>query len=792
MNIILSHSFPCGVLLCVAFVILVTIVASDDYYELLGVSKDADGREIRKAFKKLALKYHPDKNKEDQEIYELFVKISRAYEILKDEDSRRKYDLHGDEGLANEFQSRGESQYRSWSYYENFGIYDDDPEIITLSKADFERSVLGASDMWFINFYSPMCSHCHQLAPAWREMARELHGVLRIGAVNCEEEWMLCRQQGIQSYPSLMLYPNKEKYYGDRTTSNLVEHVLRTIPSKLLHLNEANVGQYLANPKYERLAWLVFFCDVISDCPSPKTQLKISAIMENLVNVATVDVFGEPKFSGTLHSGTGVAFFHPGKLLEKSAIEILSLDAHEITKEALKYLPNVSALAANSLKDLKSHLEEADDPPALLLCFMQNADILDIELRKLPFLLDEVEVKMVDCNSQADLCGEFYVHKYPTFIVFKADGRHEVHHDRTTAKDIAAFVRESLSSEVQSLTPEDFNSRILNGDKPWFVDFFAPWCPPCLHLLPEWREASRKVDGVVSFGTVDCTVHRDLCNSHDIRSFPTTILYNRSVPHPYYGQRTAPELIEFIQDFLSPPVLSLTFATFYDLVFEKSTSEIWVVDFYAPWCGPCQQLAPQFRKMSKLLSDVAGVRVARVDCTMHSKVCDSEGVHSYPTIRLYPRDSTRNSNFVTYSGFDRNANSLKAWVLQFLPSRVIELDNNAFYNRIIYNTEPWLIYFYAPWCGHCQMFTPEYETIAHNLSGRLKTGKVNCDITQYVCQQAGIRGYPTVKFYPGSSSMKTPQNTFGRDIHSQEKSAIISYVQSWLEQSEVLYNHDEL
>lgn len=52
-----------------------------------------------------------------------------------------------------------------------------------------------------------MCSHCHELAPAWRRLARELEGVIRMGAVNCEEDWVLCRQEGITVYPSLFVYP---------------------------------------------------------------------------------------------------------------------------------------------------------------------------------------------------------------------------------------------------------------------------------------------------------------------------------------------------------------------------------------------------------------------------------------------------------------------------------------------------------------------------------------------------------------------------------------------------------
>lgn len=52
-----------------------------------------------------------------------------------------------------------------------------------------------------------MCSHCHHLAPIWRRVAKDLEGVVRIGAVNCEDDWNLCRRLGIQSYPTLLYYP---------------------------------------------------------------------------------------------------------------------------------------------------------------------------------------------------------------------------------------------------------------------------------------------------------------------------------------------------------------------------------------------------------------------------------------------------------------------------------------------------------------------------------------------------------------------------------------------------------
>ncbi|HUT33675.1 MAG TPA: molecular chaperone DnaJ [Planctomycetota bacterium] len=75
-------------------------MAKRDYYEVLGVSRDATPEEIRRVFKKLALKYHPDRNPDNRkEAEERFKELAEAYEVLADPDKRRRYDQFGDEGL---------------------------------------------------------------------------------------------------------------------------------------------------------------------------------------------------------------------------------------------------------------------------------------------------------------------------------------------------------------------------------------------------------------------------------------------------------------------------------------------------------------------------------------------------------------------------------------------------------------------------------------------------------------------------------------------------------------------
>ncbi len=103
-----------------------------NFYEVLGVKKDATQDEIKKTYRKLARKWHPDVNPGSKEAEQKFKEISQAYDCLGDEKKRKLYDEFGEEGLQTGFDAGKARQYKQWSQFqqqarsaggESFGRY---------------------------------------------------------------------------------------------------------------------------------------------------------------------------------------------------------------------------------------------------------------------------------------------------------------------------------------------------------------------------------------------------------------------------------------------------------------------------------------------------------------------------------------------------------------------------------------------------------------------------------------------------------------------------------------------
>ena len=126
-----------------------------DYYAELGVSKNASADEIKKAYRKLAFKYHPDQNPGDKAAEEKFKKITAAYDVLGDEEKRRQYDNGGfnpfEQAYGNQTNQSG--TYQQWTgTYQN--TYGDFWSWFTNANAAQQKQEENQADDWYSNYES--------------------------------------------------------------------------------------------------------------------------------------------------------------------------------------------------------------------------------------------------------------------------------------------------------------------------------------------------------------------------------------------------------------------------------------------------------------------------------------------------------------------------------------------------------------------------------------------------------------------------------------------------------------
>jgi curved DNA-binding protein CbpA len=123
-----------------------------DHYKLLKVSNTASLAEIRKSFRYLALKYHPDKNKNSEESKQKFMQIVEAYKVLSDEQARKNYDIATatNTNMDTNYQQVSYAAYdynpaRRWTLSSNsYGIY----SYADIKRRYIQNSLCGNSNMW--------------------------------------------------------------------------------------------------------------------------------------------------------------------------------------------------------------------------------------------------------------------------------------------------------------------------------------------------------------------------------------------------------------------------------------------------------------------------------------------------------------------------------------------------------------------------------------------------------------------------------------------------------------------
>lgn len=179
-----------------------------------------------------------------------------------------------------------------------------------------------------------------------------------------------------------------------------------------------------------------------------------------------------------------------------------------------------------------------------------------------------------------------------------------------------------------------------------------------------------------------------------------------------------------------------------------------LVEFYAPWCGHCKKLAPEFEKLGASFKKAKSVLIGKVDCDEQKDLCSKYGVQGYPTIKWFPKGSLEPKK---YEGA-RTAEALAEFVnseggtnvkIAATPSNVVILSTDNFDDVVLDESKDVLVEFYAPWCGHCKALAPTYEKVATAFKSEdVVIASLDADKYKDLGEKYGISGFPTLKFFP--------------------------------------------
>ncbi|KAI1076048.1 thioredoxin-like protein [Whalleya microplaca] len=202
-------------------------------------------------------------------------------------------------------------------------------------------------------------------------------------------------------------------------------------------------------------------------------------------------------------------------------------------------------------------------------------------------------------------------------------------------------------------------------------------------------------------------------------------------------------------------VLDLIPTNFDDVVLKSGKPTL--VEFFAPWCGHCKNLAPVYEELAQAFSKSKDVQIAKVDADAERALGQKFGVQGFPTLKWFdgksdtPTDYNGGRDLESLTKFITEKTGVKGKKKLELPSQVDMLTDSSF-KETIGGDKDVLVAFTAPWCGHCKNLAPIWETLAEDfaLEPNVVIAKVDAEAenSKKTASDQGVSSYPTIKFFP--------------------------------------------
>ncbi|CAH2239250.1 jg21888 [Pararge aegeria aegeria] len=751
-----------SLLFSLLYLALLSIVnpSSTTYYQILGVSKSASAQEIRQAYKKLAVKLHPDKNPNGEE-QKRFLEITEAYETLKDPEKRHQYDLYGShQSYTRKYDHHSQTEYNNLYYN---GLYHEDPFVKTLSGGNFYAFL--SEGLHFVNFYSPFCPPCQSLADGWKKLAETYNGIIKVGAVNCKYYNSFCyNNMRIGSYPTLLFYPNGKKgnyiyYNGAHTMEALEEFVMKFIRSRV---NVPRVTQVLRNTDRP----VVYVVD--EDSLDDNFVSRLAYQLNYLATVVKANNFREQL---TDNPETTIVFKHRSK-----QEELQSIEENNILQEIVDLLPDVERISLENIKKVRNDLRNGDDTPWVL--FFSKKGVDKLLLHQMLVTLPEMNFGEVDCDVNEELCTSLQVDEAPAWAVLKVGGAYQ----RFFATPTRQKLREAaMANSLHTLSASELQ-KILDGEMSSWVLLVAPYQVSFDHLLDPFTEVCMELaDSGISFGIMSCNLHTDQYCRLVARNQPIVLLQNGTNRHTYNGHAKTNEMLQFIQLIRESSELEITEERVLEIMDVSNREHVWLVAYLPGTCGRvCDELKHEFRRIATRLRPIDSLRVAVLACTNQAGgFC--KNIRS-PTARLYLVGSKQ--FYTTNLAQMSQAPYIMEWALDII-DEIVKLNWQTFSKTVIAEElnpsrgkKPWLVYFHSPRCYHCYERYPDFAILSIHLSKSINFGKVNCLSDRSLCQHEHITSYPSIRLYLNRNQHNTASRVVA--LHPKEYTALLQEIRPHL------------
>ncbi|KAJ3610539.1 hypothetical protein NHX12_022631 [Muraenolepis orangiensis] len=221
-----------------------------------------------------------------------------------------------------------------------------------------------------------------------------------------------------------------------------------------------------------------------------------------------------------------------------------------------------------------------------------------------------------------------------------SDDEEEDEDDDAYEEEDGAEVKEE--NGVLVLTDGNFDT-FIEGKDTVLVEFYAPWCGHCKQFVPIYEKIAQTLkesDPPILVAKVDATKASAVAGRFEVSGYPTFKILKNGQPLDYDGERTEEAIVAKVQEVAQPgwkpppeATLVLTQDNFDETV---NNADIILVEFYAPWCGHCKSLAPEYEKAAQELSKrTPPIPLAKVDATVENEVANRFGVTGYPTLKIF-------------------------------------------------------------------------------------------------------------------------------------------------------------